>query len=330
MNIENQLRDLLKITDSVNHSTHMEESFGYCVELAKDMFSCRCVAVIIMDESTEDLIIRTARGLSYTYIKEFRRPMGKEIMAEVLRVQQPILFNEILPDSKFYSDLKLEEDFSSVMVTPISFDQHAAGLLYTCHTEKNHFSPHDRSLFAILGHILGFAVQKERLMTLIHKLATQDSKANILTYVYFRDRLQQEISRSREFTFDVSLMLFDIDHYKRYRETHGEKAGEELYRKIAEVIRRELTHADLIGRHGLDEIIVCKSHCNAQQAQDVAQKILNDVHQMVFEKDTHISLSAGIVALGEGANDLVSLINSVRIALLKAQRRGRNQVSLAA
>ncbi len=329
MKIEDQLRDLLKIADSVNHSSHMEESFGNCVELAKDMFSCPCVAVIMVDETTEDLFIRTARGLGHLYIKEFHRAMGKEMMAEVIRALQPILFNDITPDSKFYADLKLEHDYSSVIVAPISYDQHAAGILYACHSEKNHFSLEDRSLFAMLAHILGFAVQKERLLTSIRRLATTDSKANVLTYTYFRDRAQQEILRSREYQFDVSLMLFDIDHYKRYRETHGEKAGEDLYRNIADRISKELSHADLIGRHGLDEIIVCKSYCNSQQAHQVAQKISQDINQQLFEKSSRITLSVGIVSLGPGHNDLISLINSVRIALLKAQRGGGNQISIA-
>ena len=99
--------------------------------------------------------------------------------------------------------------------------------------------------------------------------------------------------------------------------------------KIIRIIREELEDIDLIGRHGVDEIIVCKSQCSSSQAKEIANRIIRNVAKDKFEKDHKITLSAGVASLNNRMGDLVKLMFAVRTALLQAQRAGRNQMSLA-
>ena len=329
MNMSEQLIAVQKIADTINHSVHMEESCSQFTEMGRDIFNCPDIAVVLLDENTEDIFIRSSRGLSYTFIKEFHRSMGKDIVAEVIRAQLPIMNNDISPESTVYSDLKLEHDYHSVMLAPISFDQHAAGYLYACSPDKNHFLPTDRSLFALLGNLIGYAIQKERLVNLAHKLTMLDEKANIFTYSYFRDRVQYELLRSREFKYPLSLILLDIDHYKQFRLVHGEKAGEDLYKSIVNLLRVKLDPIDLLGRHGLDEIIICRPQTNLDDTMDKTKELLELIAQEKFVPDCTITMSAGVTSMSEHNHDLVAMMNSVRIALLKAQRAGRNQACTA-
>jgi len=324
-----QINCLLKIIDILNHSIHSEETSSIFTESCRDMFACSCVAVVLVDENTEDLYIRGSRGISYTFTKEFRRPMGKEIVAEVIRAQQTIMINDINPDSPYYDDLKLEQDMQSCILAPIAYEQNAVGYLYACHSEKNHFLPTDRTLFAILGNIVGLAIHKEHLINLTRKLATMDEKANIFTYTYFRDRVEYELIRAREQKYPVSLMLFDIDHYRTYREVHGEKAGEELFRTIVDLIKNELNAIDLIGRHGLDEVIICKPNTDFEKTYECAERIQERISLYDFGPGTKITLSGGIVVTNHHEPVLVDLFQEVRVAMLKAQREGRNRFCIA-
>jgi len=329
MILGDQLNNLLKIIDVMNHTIPAEETCSIFTESCRNMFACSCVAVIMLDETTEELYIRGSRGISYTFTKEFKRSIGKDIVAEVIRAQQPILINEIGPDSPYYDDLKLEQDMQSCILAPIAYEQNAAGYLYACHPEKNHFLPTDRTLFSILGNVVGLAIHKERLIHLTRKLATMDEKAHIFTYSYFRERVEYELIRAREQKYPVSLMLFDIDHYKTYREVHGEKAGEELFRTIVDIIRNELTAIDLIGRHGLDEIIICKPNTDFDKTHSCAKRILEKVSLYDFGSGVTVTLSGGIVITNQHEPVLVDLFQEVRVAMLKAQRAGRNKFCVA-
>lgn len=333
MQLNEQINHLSKLVEILNQSIRNEEAASQVIEMAREMFNCSSVAVLMMDEHTEDLRIRISRGISHLFMKEYRRPLGSDIMVEVVRTQRPFMSAHVPMDSEFYQDLKLEHDYSSVMLAPVCYAQNSIGILYACSPEPEHFSATDRQLFGILGHMVGMAVQKERLMIMARKLTPMDEKCGIFTYDAFREHLADEVKQAKEFHFPISLVLFDIDHYKSYREINGAQAGDDLFKEIILIMRKELPAVAMIGRHGTDEFIVCLPHRSLEETTYHANQILQTVAHKTFAEGDHVTLSAGICTAGNTPEaddyDLISLMNRVHLALLKAQRNGRNCVTIA-
>ncbi|UBV42006.1 GGDEF domain-containing protein [Deinococcus taeanensis] len=129
-------------------------------------------------------------------------------------------------------------------------------------------------------------------------------------------------------TEELSVILFDIDHFKQVNDTHGHDYGDEVLRRTAAAVTGQLRRGTLFGRWGGEEFLVILPGAGAAEAQGVAERIRLGVAQVRYDRPLTVTVSLG-VAQARAGDSLESLVKRADDALYGAKRAGRNQVQAA-
>jgi two-component system, cell cycle response regulator len=163
------------------------------------------------------------------------------------------------------------------------------------------------------------------------RLAMHDGLTDIYNKRYFVDSLRSEISRAARHDRPLTLILFDIDHFKRINDDYGHLAGDAILKEIASRVSAQLRPSDLFARYGGEEFVIMLPDTPIDGAHAVAEKIRRSIEarEFVFEgADIAVTSSFGVAEHTHGL-DQVALVKLADERLYRAKRRGRNQVIAA-
>lgn len=174
-------------------------------------------------------------------------------------------------------------------------------------------------LFAVLGWRSLRANRK--MMGQLDQLAHEDGLTGVLNRRALDERLAVEIARAERLGVALTVVMIDLDHFKRFNDRRGHGAGDALLRGSAQAWRRQLRPTDLIARYGGEEFTLVLPACDADQALQLIERLRPLVPDMQ-------TFSAG-VALRQDKEDADALLGRADQALLQAKRGGRNRSVVA-
>jgi diguanylate cyclase (GGDEF)-like protein len=159
--------------------------------------------------------------------------------------------------------------------------------------------------------------------------ASRDVLTGAMTRRAFADHLSKAFgARQRQRAGQASLILFDLDHFKRINDTLGHAAGDAVLRATARTVLGELRVEDSFGRVGGEEFAVLVSHADPVAAVDVAERLRRAIAAMAVpgHPGLQVSASFGVVALSDAAPSPEALMEAADAALYAAKAGGRNRV----
>ncbi len=171
-----------------------------------------------------------------------------------------------------------------------------------------------------------------RLEMALERLASIDALSGALNRHAFDVRSRAELERAARHRLPVSLLLLDIDHFKRVNDTHGHPAGDAAIRALAEGIRPLLRQSDLFARLGGEEFAILAPHTDAESAAAFADRLREEIAcRPVAWGSLRLAVTVSVgVATWTGANEpLESLLSRADRALYAAKHGGRNRVARA-
>ncbi len=165
----------------------------------------------------------------------------------------------------------------------------------------------------------------------IYRLMTFDGLTQIHNKRHFHETLDREVSRSGRYDRPMSLVVFDIDHFKKINDTHGHLAGDALLRQLASLVRGRIRREDLFARVGGEEFAVLLPEIELGGAAAFAEKIRKFVESATFHfEDVTIgaTLSLGVATLRPPYTTGEQLYKAADAALYAAKQGGRNRVEI--
>ena len=164
--------------------------------------------------------------------------------------------------------------------------------------------------------------QKNELLT---ELSTKDGLTKIYNRRHFLELADAEVSRSRRLELAVSVMLMDVDRFKKINDTYGHDVGDAVLVSFCGAVRKELRGYDILGRYGGDEFIVLFPQTDLDEAMEVAARTESAIKavNMPDLPGVNISFSGGVAARSPEAEDLESMIKMADQALYQAKTSGR-------
>jgi len=166
----------------------------------------------------------------------------------------------------------------------------------------------------------------------LRRLATRDHLTGVLNRGHFLECLGKEVRRAQRYDQPLSLLMLDVDFFKRVNDTLGHPAGDRVLQELADLCQRHVREHDLVGRMGGEEFAVALVACDLERAGLVAERLRQDVAQSLYRVVSApwpVTASLGVAQLraGEGVEDLYLRVDR---ALYAAKAAGRNRVRLAA
>lgn len=185
-----------------------------------------------------------------------------------------------------------------------------------------------------IGHvsILKFSYQDELDLTFHKELfdrGIKDDLTGIYNRRYFLDRFDAEFVHAQRHKQKLSLLIFDIDHFKAVNDTHGHPFGDFVLKEIARILVPQLRKDDLFVRFGGEEFVVLSRDLDDAGTLVLAQRIRRLIKGYKFKSGNaaaEITISIGMASLGEGMRDPSALIQLADDYLYKAKRAGRDRI----
>lgn len=166
----------------------------------------------------------------------------------------------------------------------------------------------------------------------LHRLAHTDVLTGVSNRRHFETQAQREVVRAQRHGEPLSLLILDVDHFKRINDTHGHDVGDDVLKVLAAMAAQELREHDLLARFGGEEFVALLPNTGLDGALIVAERlraVLGACQVAVDEETVQFTVSVGVAQLADGAADLGVMIKAADKALYQAKRQGRNQVCLA-
>jgi len=171
----------------------------------------------------------------------------------------------------------------------------------------------------------------EELNRTLREMADRDGLTTLNNHRYLREALEREIARSARHERVFSLILMDLDRFKRFNDTYGHLAGDAALRTIGSILKSCCRASAVPARYGGEEFIVLAPEIDAAQARVFAEVLRQRVERTRFEGRepgdvVSLTLSLGIATFPQDGQDAESLIEQADKALYRAKAAGRNQV----
>ncbi|HEY4015075.1 MAG TPA: GGDEF domain-containing protein [Polyangiaceae bacterium] len=164
----------------------------------------------------------------------------------------------------------------------------------------------------------------------IYRLMTVDALTQIFNRRYFNEALEREYNRSKRYGRALSLIAFDIDHFKRVNDTHGHLTGDNLLRQIAMAVKPRLRREDVFARTGGEEFGVLLPEVPLDGALITAEKVRRIVETSPLQHEQKViscTVSLGVAMLGEHETSGEELYRRADGLLYEAKQGGRNRVA---
>jgi diguanylate cyclase (GGDEF)-like protein len=162
----------------------------------------------------------------------------------------------------------------------------------------------------------------------LENLSRTDKLTGLHNRGYWEQRLEEEFRRSRRSGGTVSLMLFDIDHFKRVNDTYGHPIGDQVLRQVASIVKRSVRTTDLSGRYGGEEFGVLLIDTPSENALVLAERLRRSIQAESIETAggaISVTVSLGIAQLSTETRDHKQWISAADQALYQAKQGGRNR-----
>jgi diguanylate cyclase (GGDEF)-like protein len=167
----------------------------------------------------------------------------------------------------------------------------------------------------------------------LYKAANIDALTNIPNRRAFMIRAQEEFSFSKRNNYYLTIIMCDVDHFKRINDNFGHPAGDQVLKKLAKFLQAQMRKEDMLSRYGGEEFIMLLRDTNANSASRWAERVREKVGQINFSvqnKNISATLSIGVCSKNGGEiTSLNAIIKEADDALYLAKNNGRNRVEMA-
>lgn len=181
--------------------------------------------------------------------------------------------------------------------------------------------------FSAMGGYAGY-----RVGATFEQTAVTDGLMGIFNHRHFKQRLETEVARSSRYGLPLSLVMIDIDHFKRVNDTYGHAVGDLVLKHLARWVVESSRRTDLVARYGGEEIAVILPHTGLAGAQEFAERLrLKVANAWVRDADEEVTLRVTIsigVAQHERRLSMIDFIKRADAALYQSKHNGRNRVTI--
>ncbi len=191
------------------------------------------------------------------------------------------------------------------------------------------FDSEDESLFQSLGAQVALTVNNAQL----YAMAVTDGLTGLYVRRYFDIRMDEEFEQAKRYKRNFAMLMFDIDHFKKFNDTHGHQTGDNVLKQFADLLAENTRRSDVCCRYGGEEMTVILPETGIEEASQLAEKLRQLIEDKVFmgaeKQELHVTSSIGVAEFSDSFKGPGEIVKAADEALYRAKEGGRNRVEVA-
>ncbi len=328
--LDRKLQDLVLLQETsliLSSSLELNRIVQLLVDSARRITEFENCYVSICDHERQYRTVVFAEGVVNTQLGE-RVPFDRGLVGWVAVNRQGVLVPDRRLDARVHSSYN-DSPINSLMVVPLVANDRTVGVLTLGSVHYAHFTDDHLRLFQILGVQAGLAIENAGLYEQTRQSAITDGLTGLYNYRYFRSRFSEEMRRADRNHSHASLLMIDVDSFKRINDTHGHPQGDSVLRELAQILKSSLRAVDIVCRTGGEEFSIILPDTGHGGAEHVARTLVEKVANHTFQGDLaageRVTISVGLATYpDESEEDLIRLADS---RMYLAKTAGGNRYS---
>ncbi len=219
----------------------------------------------------------------------------------------------------------------SFLMLPLMVEGRLLGVLRLNNQKPKIYSEYEQDVLETLANQTALVLDKVNKVQVIKNLAVRDGLTGLYNHRYFQDKLSEELAKADRYKKDLSLILTDVDHFKKFNDTYGHQEGDKVLMGVSQVLQETVrAKVDTVARYGGEEFAVILPETDGNAAYDLGERIRKSIESRLFEyegkKIYRVTLSLGLSSYPFDAIEKRLLIQYADQALYDAKKNGRNCV----
>lgn len=220
------------------------------------------------------------------------------------------------------------ENIRSIFVIPLIYESKLLGLFVMSSEKADFLDTFQMELLKVMCNQVATSIANAKLHAEIEKLATTDGLTGLFNHRVFQEKLSEELKKLSRYSEPSSLLLADIDFFKKINDTYGHPSGDLVLKEVSKIIREAIRDIDIPARYGGEEFAAILPRTDSKGAMNIAERLRKAVMSTSFSSDTSslkVTLSIGIATTPSDAKTKEELIEKADEALYYAKNNGRNR-----
>ncbi|WP_438025554.1 sensor domain-containing diguanylate cyclase [Sorangium sp. So ce233] len=304
------------------------------VTSAREITSVDFAAVTLYDEAQKVHEIRAVSGDGGAELtgQRFRHNAG--LVSMVLQNRHPLPYRGEYDEKRqvVFTRRVAPPSMPSIIVLPLVVHDRPLGTLVLGSRRRAAFNDSVRSTLEVLASHMAVSLSNARMMRRLEELATMDGLTGLLNKRAMLEVADQKITAARRFSRRLSVLVTDIDHFKKVNDTYGHDVGDVIIKGLGDVLRRAKRTTDAVARFGGEEFVVICEETDARGAMLLAERVREELGRTTFHAagsngpvQCQVTCSIGIATYPEAGSTWEELFKAADESLYVSKRSGRNR-----
>ena len=298
-------------------------------DAACELMPCEAFVITLLDEDENFingayLIDRGGRS------EQIKIPLGEGMSGKVIETGLPILVQDLLGESHFQGEhFGHQDDVRSLVAVPFSVGDKVIGMLSAQSYKPAQYGPEELELLELLAAQAGVAIENARLLAKMEHMANTDGLTGLRNRRAYDQILEDELTRARRYGYPLSLVIMDIDDFKKFNDRYGHSKGDEHLAEISRLARSSVRDQDIVARVGGEEFGVILPHTSREGAKEFAERIRRSIEEAFKDKfEVGRTVSLGVAEYPLDASTIQDLYDAADQAMFAVKTSGKNRVGV--
>jgi diguanylate cyclase (GGDEF)-like protein len=314
----------------LNRALTMDEVYAAAIAGARGVCEFDFAAVATFDSRRGSHTIRCVVGEAAEHLlgTTHKDPSSIASMAAKNKLALPAGGEWRERDVPVFSHPMRIKDYESLLVLPLLVKDEVIGTFTVAAQRPAAFPTDKREMLGVIANQVAISMANARMYELVEEQATTDGLTGLVNHRTFQERFANMLGRAERRGFAVSMLLTDIDHFKKVNDTYGHPTGDEVLRRVAAILKASARKIDIVARYGGEEFAIVLEGTDRQGAFQLAERIRQEVEQQSFASQQgafQATLSIGVASYPDDARDKADIIARADQSLYAAKHGGRNR-----
>jgi diguanylate cyclase (GGDEF)-like protein len=222
-------------------------------------------------------------------------------------------------------------EMPSLLVLPLLVHERALGTLVLGSKRRGAFGDAVRPTLEVLASHVAVSLANARMLARLEEMATLDGLTGLYNKRALSEIAAQKLKSAKRFQKPLSLLICDIDHFKRVNDTYGHDVGDVVIKGVADVLKRVKRDTDAVGRFGGEEFVIVCEETDERGAEQLGERIRTELASVKFHSELgmlQVTCSVGVAPCPAAGHTWEQLFKATDEALYTSKRGGRNRVTV--